>query len=57
MNTVEERAKEMLATALVEVRSERRASGQLLHGWRREAALRAIERALTLSRCRPKASR
>ena len=39
-------ARRMFADALAEVRIERRAQGMRLDGWRYEAALRAIERAL-----------
>ncbi|WBO22291.1 hypothetical protein [Sphingomonas abietis] len=46
MNALDREAGKLLKQALLEVKAERRAAGKLLHGWRNEAALRAIVRAL-----------
>jgi hypothetical protein len=47
VNSTEEMAKALLDRAMKDVRQKRRAQGQLLHGWKREAAILALTRALT----------
>ena len=43
---IEEQARVLLSEAMAEVKAERRAAGRPLHGWKNEACLRAIVRAI-----------
>jgi hypothetical protein len=45
-DTAEETAKILLDQAMKDVREKRRAQRQSLHGWKREAAILAVMRAL-----------
>jgi hypothetical protein len=48
VDAAEETAKVMLDRAMKDVREQRRARGELLHGWKREAAILAVVRALNI---------
>ena len=43
---IEAKARMLLSEAMAEVMAERRAAGKPLHGWKNEACLRAIIRAI-----------
>lgn len=43
---IEDQARVLLSDAMAEVKAERRATGKPLHGWKSEACLRAIIRAI-----------
>jgi hypothetical protein len=43
---IEEQARVLLSEAMAEVKAERRAAGQPLHGWKNEACRRAIMQAI-----------
>ena len=43
---IEDQARVLLSEAMAEVKAERRAAGKPLHGWKHEACLRAIIRAI-----------
>lgn len=45
----EEQAKVLLDQAMNDVRDKRRATGECLHGWKREAAILALARVLRKS--------
>lgn len=43
---IKEQARVLLSEAMAEVKAERRAACKPLHGWKHEACLRAIRRAI-----------
>ena len=43
---IEDQARVLLSEAMAEVKAERRAAGKPLHGWKHEACLRTIIRAI-----------
>jgi hypothetical protein len=47
---IEEQARVLLLEAMAAVKAERRAAGKPLHGWKNEACLRAIIRAIEIAR-------